>query len=275
MKSGLQLGRWFGIDVVVHWTFLLLLAVLTVTQLLGGASWGTVLGGLTLLCTRVPVRAAARVRPCSDGAAVRDSDVRYHAVADWRSGATGADSAKSVAGVLDRDRRSGGERGDRGRAIPFSAALNSISELLPTNVAAAGFLTQLISHQRDPGAVQPAAGLPDGRWPSVAVGAGHVFALHASDEHCGRLWSGDGRTVRHRRVLHELDADAGRVLRLRRGPQRSASRADGIAAVRSAGTVRRFGPSADHMPLHERTIRTPNGDLWVVWIANDTPMPRR
>lgn len=49
MKSGLYLGRWFGIDVIVHWTFLLLVGLLMTTQLLTGASWATVAGSTTLL----------------------------------------------------------------------------------------------------------------------------------------------------------------------------------------------------------------------------------
>ncbi len=48
MKSGLYLGRWFGIDVIVHWTFLLLVGLLMATQLLTGASWAAVAGSTTL-----------------------------------------------------------------------------------------------------------------------------------------------------------------------------------------------------------------------------------
>lgn len=49
MKTGLFLGRWFGIDVIVHWTFLLLVGLLMAAQLLSGASWATVAGSTTLL----------------------------------------------------------------------------------------------------------------------------------------------------------------------------------------------------------------------------------
>jgi Zn-dependent protease/predicted transcriptional regulator len=49
MKSGLYLGRWFGIDVIVHWTFLLMVALLMAAQLLTGASWASVAGSTTLL----------------------------------------------------------------------------------------------------------------------------------------------------------------------------------------------------------------------------------
>ncbi len=49
MKSGLYLGRWFGIDVIVHWTFLLMVALLMAAQLLTGASWAAVAGSTTLL----------------------------------------------------------------------------------------------------------------------------------------------------------------------------------------------------------------------------------
>ena len=49
MKSGLHLGRWFGIDVIVHWTFLLLIGLLVVGQLLTGAAWAAVAGSTTLL----------------------------------------------------------------------------------------------------------------------------------------------------------------------------------------------------------------------------------
>ena len=49
MKSGLRLGRWFGIDVIVHWTFLLLIGLLVVAQLLSGAAWSAVAGSTTLL----------------------------------------------------------------------------------------------------------------------------------------------------------------------------------------------------------------------------------
>jgi hypothetical protein len=48
------LGRWFGIDVIVHWTFLLLIGLLVVGQLLTGAAWAAVpaaLGGLQDLLT--------------------------------------------------------------------------------------------------------------------------------------------------------------------------------------------------------------------------------
>ncbi len=49
MKSGLHLGRWFGIDVIVHWTFLLLVGLLVVGQLMTGAAWAAVAGSTTLL----------------------------------------------------------------------------------------------------------------------------------------------------------------------------------------------------------------------------------
>ncbi|MGE0756292.1 MAG: M50 family metallopeptidase [Pirellulaceae bacterium] len=49
MKSGWQLGRWLGIEVVVHWTFLLLVSVLAVGQLASGASWPAVVGSTLVL----------------------------------------------------------------------------------------------------------------------------------------------------------------------------------------------------------------------------------
>jgi Zn-dependent protease len=159
--------------------------------------------------------------------------------------------------------------------LPFSAALNSVRELLPTNVAAAGFLTQLISinvtlvvfnllpaFPLDGGRVLRsvlAMFLPYTRATNIAAACGQVMAVLFGIVGFFTNWMlmlvaffvyvaarNEARHVQRESLPYDM-------------PEPYAG----------------YGRASDYMPLHERTIKTPNGDLWVVWVANDTPVSPR
>src|SRR5690606_9627689 len=117
-----------------------------------------------------------------------------------------ANPASSFAGVHDRDRRPGGERGDRGaaragdlylrwrlavrRAVPslcWDGAAGTArrdgetARWSPRWTVAAGLCAVDSGHQRGAGTVQPASGLSDGRRTSAAQLAGDGHALRAGD----------------------------------------------------------------------------------------------
>lgn len=271
MKSGLHLGRWFGIDVVVHWTFLLLLAVLAGTQLLAGVSLGTVLGGLTLFCT---VFLCVLLHEFGHALTARLFGIQTYDITLLPIGGLArleriprnpwqefwiaiAGPAVNVAIVVV--------------LIPFSAALSSISVLLSTNMAAAGFVTQLISinvvlvlfnllpaFPMDGGRVLRAVlamFLPYARATQIAAACGQVMAVLFGIVGFFTNWMlilvaffvyfAARSEARHVQMSY-LPVDT---------PERYPQLTRGV----------------DYLPLHERTIRTPNGTLWVVWVGNDAP----
>jgi Zn-dependent protease len=156
--------------------------------------------------------------------------------------------------------------------IPFSAALHSVGDLLRTNVTAADFLTQLISinvalvlfnllpaFPMDGGRVLRsvlAMFLPYARATNIAAACGQVMAVLFGIVGFFTNWM--------------LMLVAFFVYVAARNEARHVQMGSLPSDLQAAYAG--YGRASDHMPLHERTIRTPNGDLWVVWVANDSPV---
>ncbi len=276
MKSGLHLGRWFGIDVVVHWTFLLLLAVLTVTQLLAGASLGTVLGGLILFCT---VFLCVLLHEFGHALTARLFGIQTYDITLLPIGGLArleriprnpwqefwiaiAGPAVNVAIVVV--------------LIPFSAALSSMSVLLSTDLAAAGFLTQLISinvalvvfnllpaFPMDGGRVLRsvlAMFLPYVRATRIAAACGQVMAVLFGIVGFFTNWM----LILVAFFVYFAARSEARYVQMSSQP------------FEAPGGYPPMAQGVDYLPLHERTVRTPNGNVWVVWVGNDVPsLPRR
>jgi Zn-dependent protease len=145
MKSGLHLGHWFGIDVIVHWTFLLLIGLLVVGQLLTGAAWAAVAGSTTLL---VAVFLCVLLHEFGHALTARVFGIRTHDITllpigglarleripetPWQEfwiALAGPAVNLAIVAVL----------------LPVAAALGGLQNLLPSNLPAASFLMQLIS----------------------------------------------------------------------------------------------------------------------------------
>lgn len=145
MKSGLYLGRWFGIDVIVHWTFLLLIGLLVVAQLLTGAAWAAVAGSTTLL---LAVFLCVLLHEFGHALTARAFGIRTHDITllpigglarleripenPWQEfwiALAGPAVNVAIVAVL----------------LPVAAALGSVQELMRSDLTAVGFLTQLIS----------------------------------------------------------------------------------------------------------------------------------
>lgn len=145
MKSGLYLGRWFGIDVIVHWTFLLLIGLLVVAQLLTGAAWAAVAGSTTLL---MAVFLCVLLHEFGHALTARAFGIRTHNITllpigglarleripenPWQEfwiALAGPAVNVAIVAVL----------------LPVAAALGSVRELVRSDLTAGGFLTQLIS----------------------------------------------------------------------------------------------------------------------------------
>lgn len=276
MRSGLNLGRWFGIDVVVHWTFLLLLAVLTVTQLLAGVSLGTVLGGLTLFCT---VFLCVLLHEFGHALTARLFGIRTYDITLLPIGGLArleriprnpwqefwiaiAGPAVNVAIVVV--------------LIPFSAFLSSLSVLLSTDLAAAGFVTQLLSinlalvlfnllpaFPMDGGRVLRAVlamFLPYARATHIAAACGQVMAVLFGIVGFFTNWM----LILVAFFVYFAARSEARHVQMSSLPYDTPERYPTIAR------------GVDYLPLHERTIRTPNGTLWVVWVGSEAPnLPRR
>ena len=145
MKSGLHLGRWFGIDVIVHWTFLLLIGLFVVAQLLTGAAWAVVAGSTTLL---IAVFLCVLLHEFGHALTARTFGIRTHDITllpigglarleripenPWQEfwiALAGPAVNVAIVAVL----------------LPVAAALGGLQDLLPSNLPAASFLMQLIS----------------------------------------------------------------------------------------------------------------------------------
>jgi Zn-dependent protease len=145
MKSGLNLGRWFGIDVIVHWTFLLLIGLLVFAQLVSGAAWTAVLGSTTLL---LAVFLCVLLHEFGHALTARAFGIRTHDITllpigglarleripenPWQEfwiALAGPAVNVAIVAVL----------------MPVAAALGGIQDLLRSDLTAVGFLTQLIS----------------------------------------------------------------------------------------------------------------------------------
>ena len=145
MKSGLYLGRWLGIDVIVHWTFLLLVGLLMAAQLLAGASWAEVAGSTTLL---VAVFLCVLLHEFGHALTARVFGIRTHDITllpigglarleripenPWQEfwiALAGPAVNVAIVAVL----------------LPVAAALGGLQNLVPSNLPAASFLMQLIS----------------------------------------------------------------------------------------------------------------------------------
>ena len=145
MKSGLHLGRWFGIDVIVHWTFLLLIGLLVVGQLLTGAAWAAVAGSTTLL---LAVFLCVLLHEFGHALTARTFGIRTHDITllpigglarleripenPWQEfwiALAGPAVNVAIVAVL----------------VPVAAALGGLQDLLSSNLPAASFLMQLIS----------------------------------------------------------------------------------------------------------------------------------
>ena len=145
MKSGLYLGRWLGIDVIVHWTFLLLVGLLMAAQLLAGASWAEVAGSTTLL---VAVFLCVLLHEFGHALTARVFGIRTHDITllpigglarleripenPWQEfwiALAGPAVNVAIVAVL----------------LPVAAALGGLQNMVPSNLPAASFLMQLIS----------------------------------------------------------------------------------------------------------------------------------
>ena len=114
MRWSFKVARIGGIEVRIHVTFFILLAVLASYYGAQGGDPGR-FESHDLFPSGIPLRALARVRPCFRREGVWNKDGRHHSVADWRCRANGTDAGKTGPGVGRGDRRPTGERGHRGR----------------------------------------------------------------------------------------------------------------------------------------------------------------
>lgn len=144
MRSGLHLGRWFGVDVIVHWTFLLLIGLLVAAQLFTGATWSMVLGSTSLLLT---VFLCVLLHEFGHALAARSFGIRTHDI-----------TLLPIGGLARLERIPEEPRQElwialAGPAVnvaivavlaPLAALLGS-TWAVPGNLAAASFLTQLIA----------------------------------------------------------------------------------------------------------------------------------
>ncbi len=145
MKSGLYLGPWFGIDVIVHWTFLLLIGLLVVAQLLTGSAWAAVAGSTTLL---MAVFLCVLLHEFGHALTARAFGIRTHDITllpigglarleripenPWQEfwiALAGPAVNVAIVAVL----------------LPVAAALGGVQELMRSDLTAVGLLTQLIS----------------------------------------------------------------------------------------------------------------------------------
>jgi Zn-dependent protease/predicted transcriptional regulator len=145
MKAGLRLGRWFGIEVIIHWTFLLLIGLLIVAQLLTGEAPSAVLGS-TLLLVSVFVcvlfhefghALVARLFGISThditllpiGGLARLERIPENPWQEFWIALAGPAVNVAIALIL----------------LPLAVVLGGVWDLLPANLTAAGFLIQLVS----------------------------------------------------------------------------------------------------------------------------------
>ena len=145
MKSGLHLGRWFGIDVIVHWTFLLLIGLLVVGQLLTGAAWAAVAGSTTLL---MAVFLCVLLHEFGHALTARTFGIRTHDITLLPIGGLARLEripGESVAGVLDCAGRASGQRRHRGVVVARGGGLGRRPGPVRGDLTAVSFLTQLIS----------------------------------------------------------------------------------------------------------------------------------
>lgn len=144
MRSGLFLGRWFGTDVIVHWTFLLLIGLLLVAQLATGATWAMAVGSITLL---LAVFLCVLLHEFGHALAARRFGIRTHDI-----------TLLPIGGLARLERIPEQPRQELWIALAGPAVNVAIVALLlplaailggprqvPGNLAGAGFLTQLIS----------------------------------------------------------------------------------------------------------------------------------
>lgn len=144
MKSGLHLGRWFGVEVILHWTFLLLIGLLVVFQLLAGAPLSAVVGSTSLL---LAVFVCVLLHEFGHAWAARAVGIRTHDI-----------TLLPIGGLARLERIPENPRQELWIAVAGPAVnLVIVGLLLPLaivlggpwalsgNLAAAGFLWQLVS----------------------------------------------------------------------------------------------------------------------------------
>ena len=189
MSWSWKIGRIAGIPIYIHWTFLILIAWVVIGALAAEARRGHDGRGGRLRPGAVRLRRLARAGPRAGGPPLRRADRRHHPVADRRGGAAPADPRASGPGAGHRAGRAGGQRGHRRRTAPGGGP--ACVGPRPTNdfLVHAGFLPKLLVVNAFLAAVQPPAGVPDGRRP----GAPPLLAMRLEYARATRLAASIGQ----------------------------------------------------------------------------------